>query len=102
LRNTALIARRIAKALVQTGAAKECRVTLVVFPGDEKFSIISMIDDNRPYLETERWARMFDLSPTVAGNRYTGDPDLVEVARHGHFTNAGLAWERVLFDDSRV
>lgn len=98
----ALIARRIAKAVVQTGVARECTVTLGIFPGDETFSIMSLMDDKRANLETGRWARMFDLSLTGAGDRYTGVPNLVEVARHGHFTNAKLAWERVRFDDSRI
>jgi hypothetical protein len=70
-----------------------------IFPGDEKFSIISMMDGSGAGLETSRWGARFDLSLAGAGDRYTGTADLVEVARYGHFTNAALPWERVCFDD---
>ena len=35
----ALLARRLAKAVVLTGAAPECRSTLTIFPGDTEFRI---------------------------------------------------------------
>jgi len=96
----ALIARRIAKASVQTGAAKECAATLSIFPGDEAFSIVSLINERREQLDPGRWTAMFDLSLTGAGDRYAGRTDLVEVARYGHFTDPALPWELVRFDDS--
>jgi S-adenosylmethionine synthetase len=98
----ALMARRMAKAVVQTGAARECTVTLGVFPGDEKFSILSMIDGNGAGLETSRWAAMFNLSLARAGDRYTGSANLVDVARYGHFADPTLPWERVTFDQTVV
>ncbi len=94
----ALIARRIAKAVVQTGAAKECVAKLGVFPGDEAFSIVSLTDGNGRSIDPARWSRMFNLALGAAGERYTCGFDLVEIARHGHFTNPDLPWEQVCFD----
>ncbi len=98
----ALIARRIAKVAVQTGAVRVCTVTLSVFPGDEKFSIVSMVDGEGKFMEAGRWAGMFDLSLAGAGDRFTDRVDLVDVARHGHFTDPGLPWERIQFDEPRL
>jgi hypothetical protein len=97
-----LIARRIARAVVQTGAAKECTVTLGIFPGEEAFSILSMIDGNGTSLEAGRWAGLFDLSLAGIGDRFTGCADLIDAARHGHFTNPALPWECIRFDDIRA
>jgi len=94
----ALVARRIARAVVQTGAAGECTATLAIFPGEEMFSIVSLVDEKGKRLEPRRWSAMFDLSLAGAGDRYTGRADLADVARHGHFTNAGFPWEHVGFD----
>ncbi len=41
---------------------------------------------------------MFDLSLAGAGDRCTGCADLIDIARHGHFTNPSLAWEKLAFD----
>jgi S-adenosylmethionine synthetase len=97
----ALIARRIAKAVVQTGVVKECTAKLGIFPGDETFSIVSLTEGNGATVDPERWSPMFNLALASAGDRYTGSANLVQVARHGHFTDAGFPWERVRFDDSQ-
>ncbi len=96
----ALIARRIAKAVVQTGRARECTATLSIFPGEEAFTIISLITEQGAELDPARWAAMFDLSLLGAGDRYTGTANFVDVARHGHFTDHTLPWELVRFDHS--
>ena len=98
----ALIARRVAKVVVQTGAARECTATLAIFPGERAFSIVSLTDGNGGTIEPARWSAMFDLSLEGAGNRYTGCADLVDIARHGHFTDGGRPWERITFDRSQV
>jgi len=98
----ALIARRIAKAVVQTGAANERMVTLAIFPGEDAFSILSLIDGNGSSLETGRWAGLFDLSLAGIGDRYTGSANLVDISRHSHFTNPELPWERLRFDNTQV
>ncbi len=95
----ALIARRLAKAVVQTGVARECVATLSIFPGEEAFSIVSLINERGEQLDPRRWTALFNLSLAGAGNCYTGCAKLVEIARHGHFTDPALLWERVRFDD---
>jgi S-adenosylmethionine synthetase len=94
----ALIARRVAKAVVQTGAAKECTEKLVVFPRGEAFSIVSLTDGAGRSIDPARWSRMFNLALGAAGERCTCGLDLVDIARHGHFTNPQLPWEQVCFD----
>ncbi len=80
-----------------TGAARECTATLSIHPGETAFSIEPLIDHNGNALDAKRWAGMLDLTLEGAGDRYTGT-SLVELARHGHFTNADSSWERVSFD----
>ncbi len=94
----ALIARRVAKAVVQTGVARECTAALSIFPGDEAFSIVSLINQSGEQMESGRWANMLDLSLAGSGDRYTGFGNLIEVARHGHFTDPALSWETLKFD----
>lgn len=94
----ALLARRVAKAVVQTGVARECSATLAICPGEEAFSVIALIKEQGEQLAPGRWAEMFDLSLAGAGDRYTGSADLVDIARHGHFTDPALPWEPVRFD----
>ncbi len=83
---------------MRTGAARECTATLSVFPGDESFSIVSLLDEHGATIDGGRWAAMFDLSLAGAGDRYTGCADLVDIARHGHFINPSLPWEKLAFD----
>jgi len=94
----AILARRLAKAVVMTGAAQECTATLAIFPGQEAFSIISLIADGARRLDPLLWSSMFDLSLAGVGDRYTGSVSLAEVARHGHFIDHELPWERLSFD----
>src|SRR5262249_52263124 len=41
----AVLARRLARAVVMSGAAPECTVTLAIAPGDGEFRVISLIRD---------------------------------------------------------
>jgi S-adenosylmethionine synthetase len=88
----AILARRLAKLVVLTGAARECTATLALFPGDTEARIVSLRTGDGRELETCRWSRLLDLSFASVGDRFTGAENLVEVARHGHFTRE-RAWE---------
>jgi S-adenosylmethionine synthetase len=39
----AVLARRLAKAVVMSGAAPECSATLAITPGDRDFRIVSLV-----------------------------------------------------------
>ena len=66
----ALIARRIAKAVVRTGAAKACTATVSIFPRDEAFSIVSLGDERGAVIDAGRWAA--NVRPVACGNRRPG------------------------------
>lgn len=97
----AILARRIAKAIVLTGAASECRVVLAFHPGDEQARVIQIVGD-RVALPNDSWSGLFDRSLVGLGERYTGTADLVDVARFGHFTEPGRSWEQIGFDSPVV
>ncbi|GIW13064.1 MAG: S-adenosylmethionine synthase [Tepidiforma sp.] len=88
----AIIARRLARLVVRTGAAPECTATLAVFPGDERFRVVSLRGAGGEPLDPARWEPFIDLSLAGAGDRWTGAADLVDVARYGHFL-PGRPWE---------
>jgi S-adenosylmethionine synthetase len=90
----ASLARRLAKAVVLTGAAPECRVTLAIFPGDQVFRIVSLQTPNG-CLNPSRWESIFDLSLAAAGDLYAGAADPVMLARYGHFSSSEAPWERL-------
>lgn len=94
----ALLARRMAKAVVLAGVARACTATLAFFPGDERARVLSLRDETGGALDAQRWAALFDLSLAGSGDRWTGRVNLVEVARWGHFTDPALPWERTSFD----
>jgi S-adenosylmethionine synthetase len=89
-----ILARRIAKAVVKTRAARECCATLAIFPGETAFQVVGLTTENGN-LDTERWARLFDLSLESIGENY--DPALIDCARYGHFTQSNRPWEAVSF-----
>jgi S-adenosylmethionine synthetase len=93
----ALLARRLAKAVVLSGAARQCVAMLAIFPGDTAFRIIALTaEDGRP-LDPRRWASLTDLRLEAAGDAWTGAADPVQLARHGHFTDPRLPWETIRF-----
>ena len=91
----AILARRLARTVVQSGVAPECAVTLAIFPGDTDFRLISL-KTPAAELDPARWAGLFDLSLESAGDRYATTPDLPAIARFGHFTNPAHPWERIV------
>jgi S-adenosylmethionine synthetase len=94
----AILARRLAKAVVLTGAARSCTATLGFFRGEESARVLSLCDEAGRALDARRWSALMDLSLAGVGDRYTNQADLVEVARHGHFTSAERPWERISLD----
>jgi S-adenosylmethionine synthetase len=97
----AIIARRLTKAVVLTGAARECLATLAFLPGASEAKIISLCGDAGRQLDAARWGQLLDLSLERSGGRYALTTSLVEIARWGHFTSPGLPWERISLDGSR-
>ena len=96
----AIIARRLTKAVVLTGAAHECLATLAFLPGASEAKIISLCGDAGRQLDAARWGQLLDLSLERSGGRYALTTSLVEIARWGHFTAPGLPWERISLDGS--
>jgi S-adenosylmethionine synthetase len=90
-----ILARRLAKAVVLTGAARECTATLAFVPGAERGGLISLLDEDHHDLQRDRWSGLMNLSLAAAGDRYTGAEDLIDIAGHGHFTRPELAWEQI-------
>jgi S-adenosylmethionine synthetase len=94
----AIIARRLAKAVVLAGAARACISTLAFFPGQEAARVVGLRDEAGRALDASRWVTLMDLSLAGAGDRWTGRADLVDVARRGHFTLPERPWEVLHFD----
>jgi S-adenosylmethionine synthetase len=92
----ALHARRIAKAIVMTGVASEALVRIGWFPGDASARLVSIQAEEGRSIGIGPWQSMFDLSLDASGEYWTGSDDLIEVARHGHFTENARSWEKVL------
>lgn len=93
----ALLARRLAKAVVLSGAARQCLATLAIFPGETAFRIVSLTAEDGRCLDPRRWASLIDLRLEAVGDAWTGIADLVTLARHGHFTDPRLPWETIRF-----
>jgi S-adenosylmethionine synthetase len=91
----AILARRLAKLVVLTGAAKSCTARLVFLPGAEQAQIVSVEDESNNQFDPGRWSRLFDLSLASVGESFTGVHDLIDIARFGHFTRADLGWEQI-------
>jgi len=92
----AVLARRLAKAVVMSGGAPECAATLAIAPGDRAFRIVSLVGPGAA-LEPPGWGRLTDLSLTKAGENYAGTTGLPELARYGHFISPDHPWERIEF-----
>ena len=93
----ALHARRVAKAIVVTGAARESIVRLAWFPGDREGRLLSIENEDRKLLDPKPWQRLFNLSLEASGENWAHTADLVEIARYGHFTDDDLEWENLFF-----
>jgi len=94
----AIIARRLAKAIVLAGVARECFTTVAFTPGAAQCNIVSVQAEDGRLLDAARFCRLLDLGLNGAGDRYTESTNLVEIARHGHFTGADRPWERLGLD----
>ena len=94
----AIAARRLAKAIVLTGAAGECLATLAFLPGAREAKIVSLCGDDGRQLDATQWSRLLDLSLAGIGDQYASTASLVEIARWGHFTAPDRPWERISFD----
>jgi len=93
----AILARRLAKAVVATGAAAESTATLAIFPGDAAFQIVSLRDGTGAALDPRRWGPLIDLSLAAAGEQHALTSNLPDIARYGHFTSAERQWEKIAF-----
>jgi S-adenosylmethionine synthetase len=91
----AILARRLAKLVVLTGAANECTATLAFLPGADQARVLAVRDEAGRELDYRRWGKLLNLSLADCGDRYTGTEDLVEMARRGHFTQSCIAWEAI-------
>ena len=79
----AVLARRLAKAVVMSGAATECTATLAIAPGDREFRVVSLAG-GQAILDTLRWTRLIDLSMASSGESFAQMPGLAGLARYGH------------------
>lgn len=89
-----IIARQLAIAAVQRLACRECTVTLTICPGDRLFRIARVEAENKRLLDVKLLSGFVDLrlcsqgawQPRDAGAvQHSGVPDLVSIARWGHF-----------------
>jgi S-adenosylmethionine synthetase len=93
----ALHARRIAKAVVIAGTAKEVLVKIGWFPGDSDGRLISIEAEDGKMIDLDAWQNLFDLSLETSGCNWTGNGDLVKIARFGHFIDEDHLWEILKF-----
>lgn len=98
-RSGALLARRLARAVVQTGTANACNATLIFTPGTDSARILRLETPDGLLLAPDRWERLLNLSLAYAGDRYARTPCLADIACWGHFTDPRLPWERMSFDE---
>jgi S-adenosylmethionine synthetase len=94
-----LHARRLAKAIVRLGLAREVQVVLGWFPGERSARVLRIgTRDERSEknggVDGERLEKAFDLSLLRSGAAYPLDA-LIGVARWGHFADPRYAWEGV-------
>ena len=98
----ALHARRVAKAIVVTGAAREAIVRLAWFPGDREGRLLSIENEDRKQLDPKPWQGLFNLSLEVSGEKWSHAANLVTIARFGHFTDGDLEWENLSFTSAKT
>ena len=98
----ALHARRVAKAIVVTGGAREAIVRLAWFPGDREGRLLSIENEDRKQLDPKPWQRLFNLSLEVSGEKWGHAANLVTIARYGHFTDDDLEWENLSFTSAKT
>jgi len=93
----ALLARRLAKTVVLTRTARECRAMLAVFPGDTAFRVIRLDAEDGRLIDPKPWTSLMGLSIETAGNRWARTPNVAAIARYGHYTDSTLDLGQVRF-----
>jgi S-adenosylmethionine synthetase len=93
----AIAARRLAKAVVRAGVARECHAVVTLVPGQEEAMIVALHGDGQR-LDASRWSDLVDRSIRRIGARYSGAVKLADVARAGHFLREDWPWESVRFE----
>ncbi len=94
----AILARRLARAIVRTGVAHQCQAMLALAPGQAEAQILSLHGDGK-VLDASRWATLLDRTLAGVGQRYVGQVMLEDVARYGHFSSGDRPWEKLHFDE---
>jgi len=94
----AILARRLARAIVRTGVAHQCQAMLAFAPGQVEAQILSLHGDGK-VLDASRWATLLDRSLAGVGQRYTGQVLSGDIARYGHFSSGDRPWEKLHFDE---
>jgi len=84
----AIIARRLALAVVQTGVAEDATVHLASFPGDEAPRILRIATPEGDLREPQRWRHLVDCR-FKSIPRQDETVDLVQAARWGHWGHGG-------------
>ena len=92
-RSGAIHARRLAKLMVVTGLAPEAVVTLALAPGDREPRVLRVDGSPGGMAATRRCQSLLRGGLAHGGERWSGDPALVEIARWGHFGNSRAKWE---------
>jgi hypothetical protein len=64
--------------------------------------LLSIENEARKQLNTGPWQGLFNLSLEASGENWTQAADLIEIARHGHFTNDGLEWESLCISSAKT
>ena len=89
----ALLARRLALAVVHAGVAREATVHFMSFPGDEAPRLVRITTPAGELPGAQRWLDLVDCRFSVAAD-WSRDVDLVDGARWGWF-GGGAPWERL-------
>ena len=84
----------LAKLVVDLGLATEARVTLHWFPGDREARLLDIATPGGSLASAAALARRVGLTLARSGE-YFCVPDLIDVARWGHFERADYPWERL-------
>jgi S-adenosylmethionine synthetase len=89
-----LHARRLAKLVVQLGLAPEATVKLMWLPGDREARLLEIVTPTGQVTPGGNFASLVDLTLAASGARFVV-PNLVELARWGHFADAYAPWEEL-------
>lgn len=91
----AILARRLAKAVVRAGVVRECHATVTLVPGQDEAMIVALHGDGQR-LDPARWGELVDRSCRKLAASCAG-VTLAEVARAGECLREEWPWEVVRF-----